>query len=154
VDISMLDVQISMLNYMATMHALSGIVPDRQGNGHLVHVPYDTFRTKSRDLILAIITDNFWTGLVEVLDRPELRDIAFATQPGRLANRDAVNTSVQRALAQQTCEHWLSRLEAKGIPCAPVNGVADALSDPQVRARNMVVRVPHPDGGSVEMPGN
>ena len=67
VDISMLDVQISMLNYMATMYFLSGKNPGPLGNGHFVHVPYDTFRTQTRSLIIAVITDNFWESLVQLL---------------------------------------------------------------------------------------
>lgn len=154
VDISMLDVQISLLNYMATMHFLSGKNPEALGNGHFVHVPYDTFRTKTRFLIIAVITDNFWEGLVEVLQIAELRRDELKTQPGRLAQKQMINDIVQAALEKNTCEYWLEKLTERRIPCAPVNDFAHALNDPQVRARNMVVGVEHPSGGRVQMPGN
>jgi crotonobetainyl-CoA:carnitine CoA-transferase CaiB-like acyl-CoA transferase len=154
IDVSMLDVQISMLNYMATMFLLSGKNPGPVGNGHFVHVPYDTFRTQSRGIILAVITDNFWTSLVELLDDPELRDPRYETQPGRLADREFINRRIQAAFDRDTCEVWIERLQGKRIPCAPVNDFEHALGDPQVTARNMIVRVDHPDGGSIEMPGN
>ena len=154
VDISMLDGQISLLNYIATMALLSGRNPVALGNAHGVHVPYDTFRTATRPLILAIITDNFWAALVDVLDLPALRDPALTTQPGRLARKDFITETIQAALVHETCEVWLERLEAKRIPCAPVNDVLTALSDPQVLARHMVATVSHPSGRSVKMPGN
>jgi crotonobetainyl-CoA:carnitine CoA-transferase CaiB-like acyl-CoA transferase len=154
VDVSMLDVQISMLNYMATMHFLSGKNPAPIGNAHFVHVPYDAFRTRTRFLIIAIITDNFWQALVELLELPELASEEYRRQPGRLANKDAINEAVQRKLATDTCEYWLERLRERRIPCAPVNDFEHALTDPQVVARNMVIEVGHPSGGSVRMPGN
>jgi crotonobetainyl-CoA:carnitine CoA-transferase CaiB-like acyl-CoA transferase len=154
VDISMLDGQISLLNYIATMALLSGQNPVALGNAHGVHVPYDTFETTTRPLILAIISDNFWTALVEELDAPALRDPALATQPGRLARKDFLTSTVQAALSRESCETWLQRLGARRIPCAPVNDVLSALAAPQVLARHMVATVDHPSGRRVRMPGN
>lgn len=154
VDISMLDAQISMLNYMATMYLLSGRSPGRAGNGHFVHVPYDTFRTASRDLIIAVITDNFWASLVELLGDPDLAQEKYAGQPGRLADRAFINERLQQHFLTKPCEYWLEKLEARRIPCAPVNELSHALSDEQVRARNMVVSVGLPSGTVVDMPGN
>ncbi|HTS92613.1 MAG TPA: CoA transferase [Stellaceae bacterium] len=154
VDISMLDGQISLLSYIATMALLSDRNPVALGNAHGVHVPYDTFETTTRPLILAIISDNFWAALVEELDLPALRDPRLATQPGRLAQKEFVTATVQAALARESCEAWLERLGARRIPCAPVNDVLSALADPQVLARQMVATVEHPSGRSVRMPGN
>ena len=154
VDISMLDAQISMLNYMATMYLLSGKSPGRAGNGHFVHVPYDTYRTASRDLIIAVITDNFWTALVDMLGDPDLADPKYAGQPARLADKDFINGRLQEHFLRHPCEHWLAQLEQRRIPCAPVNDLSHALNDEQVRARNMVVPVVLGSGKVVEMPGN
>ena len=90
VDISMFDCQLSLLNYMATMYFMSGQQTEPNGNGHFVHVPYNTFRTKTRHVIVAILTDNFWGNLVELLKDPELEGDLFLTQPGRLANKDFI----------------------------------------------------------------
>lgn len=154
VDISMLDVQISLLNYMATMHFLSGVSPGPEGNGHFVHVPYGTYRTRDRWIIVAVIGDPAWRELVKALNAPELDNPEFLTQPGRARNRQIINETVQRVLATDTCDHWIDVLNRHRIPCAPVNDFERALNDPQVRARNMVVYVPHPEGGGTEMPGN
>ncbi len=154
VDISMFDCQLSLLNYMATMYLMSGQEPGRNGNGHFVHVPYNTFRTKTRHLILAIITDGGWENLARLLDDPELMRPEFAGQGGRLANRDFIEQRVQAALERETCEYWLEALAKARVPAAPVNDLAHALTDAQALARNMKVRVPLASGGSVEEPGN
>ncbi|WP_372069858.1 CoA transferase (plasmid) [Tistrella mobilis] len=153
IDISMLDCQLSMLNYMATMQSLSGREPGRSGNGHFVHVPYNTYRTKTRHVILAVITDQFWQRLVDILDAPDLRRDAYLTQPGRWADRDVINARLQEILETESCEHWLARF-GNQIPCAPVNDIAHAMADEQIRGRGMVVEVAHPSGRRVEMPGN
>lgn len=154
VDISMFDCQLSLLNYMGTMFLMSGVAPERSGNGHFVHVPYNTFRTKTRHLIVAVITDNFWANLVELLGDDELRRPEFATQPGRFAQKAFIEERVQKAFETQTCEYWLEALAKYRIPAAPVNDLEYAFSDPQAVARNMTVTVPLPDGSSVEEPGN
>ncbi|MBF0279937.1 MAG: CoA transferase [SAR324 cluster bacterium] len=154
VDISMLDCQISMLNYMATMFFLSGENPGPLGNGHFVHVPYNTFATRTQHIIIAVITDNFWINLLEVLNTPELDSEKYLTQPGRFEDRDFINQKIQEIFKRKTAEHWLEALREKRIPCAPVNNFEQALNDPQIRHRNMVVEVNHPQTGSVQMPGN
>ncbi|RGP53646.1 CaiB/BaiF CoA transferase family protein [Pseudomonas abyssi] len=154
VDISMLDCQISMLNYMATMHFLSGENPTPLGNGHFVHVPYNTFRTADGFLIIAVIFDSFWENLVELLDVDSLRDPVFKGQPGRLANQAFIEDTLNAVLATRGTAHWVEQLDRVRVPCAPVNKFSDALSDPQVLHRKMVVDIPHPEGGSVRAPGN
>jgi len=154
VDISMFDCQLSLLNYMATMYLMSGVAPERSGNGHFVHVPYNTFRTKTRYLIIAVITDNFWLNLVELLGDDELRREEFRTQPGRLAQKAFIEERVQRAFGRETCEYWLEALARCRIPAAPVNDLKHALADPQAVARNMTVDVPLGNGSFVKEPGN
>jgi len=154
VDIAMVDCQISMLNYMATMHFLSGNDPYPIGNAHFVHVPYDTYRCADGFIVIAVITDNFWQNLKKVVNCPEFDDPGFDGQPGRWAGRDFINRRLHDILEQHSCAHWLALLEAQRIPCAPVNSFSQALSDPQVLHRNMVVDLYHPDGSSTRGPGN
>ncbi len=154
VDISMLDAQISLLNYIATMYFLSGENPRPEGNGHVAHVPYNTFRTKTRHIIIAVIVDSFWDALVEALDDDDLRKPEYRLQPGRFADRDFINGRVQAHLETESCEHWLEVLKEARVPAAPVNELSHALNDPQVLARDMVVQVAHPDGPTTKMPGN
>lgn len=154
IDISMVDCQVSMLNYMATMYFLSGNTPASVGNGHFVHVPYNTFRTATKDIVIAVIFDSFWDSLVEILGDEELRDPKFKTQPVRLENKAWIEEKLDKILATKPCEEWLSQFEAKRIPCAPVNDFASALESPQIIARNMVAQVVHEDGTVVRVPGN
>lgn len=154
VDISMLDCQISMLNYMATMYLMSGENPMPMGNGHFVHVPYNTYRTSDGFVIIAVIFDSFWGRLIDLLELDDLRKPEYATQPARLRDKDLIDARLNSVLEQNTTAHWVELLTSERIPCAPVNRFSEALSDPQVRHRKMVVRIPHPEGGHYEAPGN
>lgn len=154
VDISMLDCQISMLNYMATMYFLSGENPEPLGNGHFVHVPYNTYRTADGFIIVAVIFDSFWDNLVGLLDVEALKDPKYKTQPARLADKRLIDDILNELFATRETAHWVEQLSSVRVPCAPVNRFSDALADPQVRHRRMVVEIPHPQGGTVEAPGN
>ncbi|PPR22859.1 MAG: Acetyl-CoA:oxalate CoA-transferase [Alphaproteobacteria bacterium MarineAlpha10_Bin2] len=154
IDISMQDCQVSLINYMATMYFLSGEVPGAIGNAHFVHVPYNTYPTKDLWLIIAIITNEAWARFRDMMEIEELMDDAFDLQPGRLAAKEFIEEKISARLSQESCDFWLEKLAEVKIPCAPVNDLEHALNDVQVQARNMVVTVPHPDGGEVQMPGN
>ncbi len=154
VDISMLDAQISMLSYMATMHFLSGEDPVPIGNSHFVHVPYNRFQTSDGFIVIAIIFDSFWLGLLDVLDCDELRVEKYLTQPGRYAAKDYIECLVEEIFKTDTTDNWIRRLEQKRIPCAPVNHFSEALRDQQVLHRNMVVDLAHPHGKTTRGPGN
>lgn len=154
VDISMLDCQISMLNYMATMHFLSGDNPYPIGNSHFVHVPYDTFSCSDGFIVIAVITDNFWRNLKTVVNIAEFDNPELDEQPGRWAARAMITEKLNAVLSQNTCQYWIAQLEAQRIPCAPVNNLSQALSDPQVLHRNMVIDLAHPNGMTTKGPGN
>ena len=154
VDVAMLDVQISLLNYMATMYAMSDEVPEPIGNSHFVHTPYNTFATADDTIIIAVIGDSFWPPLLDVLDIDALRSPRFATAPERLKAKDAIEGLIQQRLATRSASEWLAALEAARVPCARVNNFAQALNDPQVRHRNMFVDLRHPQGGGSRVPGN
>lgn len=154
VDISMLDCQISLLNYMATMYFLSGKDPFPIGNSHFVHVPYNTFKTSDGFIVIAVITDNFWQNLKGVVNEPSLDLPEFDTQPGRWAKKDFIDSTLNTVLQKQTSAYWIDKLEAARIPCAPVNSFSQALSDEQVLHRNMVVELTSGDGNITKGPGN
>ncbi|MDA9307204.1 CoA transferase [Gammaproteobacteria bacterium] len=154
VDISMLDCQISMLNYMATMHTMSGIVPEPIGNSHFVHMPYNTFRTSDFPIVIAAVGDQFWVRLLKIFKHPELQDPKYASTFERQKAKDKIEKILQDELNKEKSEYWLNLLEKESVPCARVNNIEQALNDEQVTHRNMVVDVAHPDGGSVKVPGN
>lgn len=154
VDISMLDCQISMLNYMATMYFLSGKDPFPIGNSHFVHVPYDTFTTADGHIVIAVITDNFWQNLKSVVNVKDFEHERYDTQPGRWQDKQFITDKLNAALAEQPSAYWIEKLEQARIPCAPVNKLSQALSDEQVLYRNMVVDLEHPNGEKTKGPGN
>ena len=153
-DLSLLDVQISLLTYMATMQTLSGVNPEPIGNAHFVHVPYNSFTTKDGFVVIAVITDAFWQGLLNIVDVDNLRKEEFKSSTGRLKNQKFIESELNKKLSTETSEHWINALNSAKVPCAPINSFSQALSDEQVIHRNMVVEVEHPDGGKVKMPGN
>ncbi|GAA4098555.1 CoA transferase [Zhongshania borealis] len=153
VDISMLDVQVSLLNYMATMYFMSGEDPHPIGNAHFVHVPYNSYPTADGHLVIAIITDNFWQNLKEVVNCPAFDDAKYDVQPGRLADKDFIDGTLTAIFSQDTTANWLEKLNAKRIPVAPVNKFSQALADEQVQYRNMVVECEHPNGKKTKAPG-
>jgi CoA:oxalate CoA-transferase len=154
VDISMLDCQISMLNYMATMYFLSGDNPHPIGNSHFVHVPYNSYTTKDGHIVIAVIVDSFWDNLLEVIDYEPFKDEKYKTQPARLADQAMIDGKLNEILATETSAYWLKKLNAKRIPCAKVNRFDEALADEQVLSRNMVIDLKHPSGASTKGPGN
>ena len=154
IDLSMQDCQVSLLSYIAAMHLLSGEVPRQFGNAHPIYVPYNAFPTKDRWLIIAVVKDDQWARLRDVLASPALDDARFDGYEGRRDNREEVDGAITQALEALGCDEWLERLRAARVPCGPVNDVARALTDVQVQARDMVVEIPHPEGGSFRTTGN
>jgi CoA:oxalate CoA-transferase len=154
VDISMLDCQISLLNYMATMYTMSGIIPEPIGNSHFVHVPYNTFTTKDYPIVIAAVGDQFWPRMLNIFKHPDLQEERYAKAFERQMDKEKIETILQNELNKHGSDHWLSLLEAEKIPCARVNNFEQALADEQIKFRNMVVDVPHPNGGTVKVPGN
>lgn len=154
VDISMLDCQISMLNYMATMHSMSGLIPEPIGNSHFVHMPYNTFRTKDFPIVIAAVGDQFWPRLLKIFKDPELKNSEFEKAFERQKNKEKIESILQNELLNESSEYWLNELEKESVPCARVNNLEQAMNDEQIQYRNMLVDVMHPEGGSVKVPGN
>lgn len=165
VDISMLDVQLSFVDYNATMHLMSGLPSPRMGNEHALHVPYNAYPTATGWLFVAIVINPHWPTLVEVLSGfdfpPDLKrhielihDPRLVDRVERIRERDALNAAMTALLATQPREVWMEAFAAEGLAFAPVNTIGDALADPQVAAREMIAEIPHPEGGSFRAPGN
>jgi len=154
IDISMLDCQVSLWNYMITMHTMSGEVPGQLGNQHFVHVPYGAFRTKDLYLFLAVIPDSHWPLFVDAIGIEALRDPRYLERSERQRDREKINALVQEAFLTKGVDEWLALLSDAGIPCAPVNTVDRTVRDPQVLARNMMVDVNLSDGRVLREPGN
>src|SRR5690606_13435508 len=136
-DISMLDAQISLLNYMATMQLMSGIIPEKIGNGHFVHVPYNCYPTADGHVIIACIGDAFFKNFAQVMDIPELKNPEYEKQQVRYADKARIDNLISLKLKARPTAHWIELLSDARIPCGPVNNFEQALTDPQVVAREM-----------------
>tara|TARA_Y100000996_G_scaffold40496_1_gene28094 strand:+ start:7148 stop:8371 length:1224 start_codon:yes stop_codon:yes gene_type:complete len=154
VDISMLDCQISMLNYMATMHTMSGLIPEPIGNSHFVHMPYNTFHTKDFPIVIAAVGDQFWPRLLKIFKDPQLKNPIYEKAFERQKDKKEIEKIIQKELLNESSEYWLNQLKNESVPCARVNNLEQAINDEQVQYRNMLVDVAHPEGGSVKVPGN
>jgi CoA:oxalate CoA-transferase len=155
VDVSMMDVQIALLNYHAHFFFATGESPGPEGDGHPNIVPYKSFPTTSGPLVIAVYGDRFWPGFCRAIQREELiEDPRFANNSQRLVNKDELLGLLGRHLGERTREEWLDRLAAEGVPVAPLHDVGEALTSPQATARQMVVTVDGPDGHDMDLIGN
>jgi crotonobetainyl-CoA:carnitine CoA-transferase CaiB-like acyl-CoA transferase len=154
VDISMLDAQLSAMNYSAAIALMAGEAPVRLGSAHRNHVPYNVYHCRDGHLIVGVVTDEFWASLVRILGLDELDTEENRGRAGRLENRAAIDRILAEKFASHDRAHWLEILRAGRIPAAPVNNYLEAFAEAQVQSRGMVADVVFPDGTSVRMPGN
>jgi len=145
IDMALLDAQIAMLANLGSHYLIGGDVPPRQGNAHANIVPYQVFAVADGHIVVAVGNDRQFARLCELLDVSALADDArFATNAGRVRHRDVLVPRLQAAFLQRQRQAWLQALEDAGIPCGPVNDLADVFADPQVQARGMVAGLLHP----------
>ena len=139
-DVGLLDVQLSMLSYLAAGVLNGGADPGPvSGGGHPVLVPTQNFQAADGWISLFVGNDPMWKRARTVLEVPELDDPRFDSVSGRAAHRVAVVTLVAERLRRESRAQWVERFEQAGVPCAPVNTVPEALADPQAVARGMLV---------------
>ncbi len=153
VDVAMYDSVLSMTERIVYQQAMTGSSPVPQGNTHPLLCPYGVVATATGFVTVAAPSDHHWRLLTELIGRHELADDPrYATNQDRLAHPDDVYAAVEawsRGLPTRAV------LEALGgrIPCGPVNSAADIAADPHVAAREMIVRVDHPAGGTIDIAG-
>jgi crotonobetainyl-CoA:carnitine CoA-transferase CaiB-like acyl-CoA transferase len=155
VDLALLDVTAATLANQASNFLVGGIVPGRMGNAHPNVVPYQAFATAEGHCIVAVGNDSQFRKFSQVIGLAELADDErFATNRARVANRDALVPLLQERLLQRSRDRWLEAFEAAGVPAGPINNIDEVLNDPQVLARGMRVKLPHPDNPALEVVGN
>ena len=154
IDISMLDCQASLLNYIATMHLISGKDPQPIGNEHPVHAPFNSYKTADGFIILSVVHEDFWPNLVKALDLKELKDEKYQSVDGRSKERNKIDSILQEIFITNSTEHWLKILNDHRVPCGPVNKLSEVFKDPDLIKRDMVAEVKQPSGEIVKMPGN
>jgi crotonobetainyl-CoA:carnitine CoA-transferase CaiB-like acyl-CoA transferase len=150
-DLSLFDTAIAMLTYPATWHLTGGYTPVRRANSaHPSLVPFQNFPTADGWIVVACPKEKFFARMAKAIDAPELAaDPRFADFDARRRNEAELLPLLEAAFARRTSAEWLERLTAAGVPCGPVNSVAEALTDPQTTARDMVIETEHPRFGTV-----
>jgi CoA:oxalate CoA-transferase len=155
VDVAMLDTQVSLLSYVAAYYLASGEVPGRQGRDHMSIPTYRALECgDGREIVVAANTEAFWPGLARALGRADLiEDPRFRDNDARRAHRAELSAAMESAAAALDSVELIERLRSEGVPGAPINSVAEALADPQVTAREMVIEL-EGRGGTIRTVGN
>jgi formyl-CoA transferase/CoA:oxalate CoA-transferase len=155
IDVALLDSQITWLSYVAANYFATGERPPRLGNLHPTIVPYQPFRASDKHVIVAVGTERLWGRFCRALniDGTLMTDSRFATNSDRLLHREQLVSLLQPIFLQNHASYWVETLTAAGVPCGPINMVDEALTDPQVLAREMIVEIEHPLIGKVRSLG-
>ncbi len=155
IDMALLDVQVATLANQAMNYLASGNNPRRYGNAHPNIVPYQAFQTSDGYIILAVGNDAQFERFCELAERPELAaDERFRSNSRRVENRDLLLPQVIDIMRSRTSADWLEQLNARGIPCGPINNIDQVFADPQVRHRGMQLELDHPTAGRVASVAN
>ena len=154
VEVCLYDSGIAMLINVASNYLVSGKDARRFGNGHPTIVPYTTYPTADSTIAVAVGNDGQFARFAETAGHPEwARDPRFAKNPDRVINREAIDSAIADALTADRTEAWIAKLRAVGVPCGPINTVAEALNDPHTLARDMVRTVTHATAGELKLVG-
>ena len=155
VDVALFDCQLALLENAIMRYTTTGEIPGPMGARHPSITPFEAFATRDGNLIIAAGNDGLFVKLAHALDRADLAENPlFKTNALRNQHQEALRAEIESVLGRQGTEHWIAVLEAAGVPCGPVNNIAQALAHPQTTARNMLVSVDDPVTGRLELAGN
>ena len=151
-DLALLDTSMAFLSIQGMTYLTTGEAPGRIGNTHPSIVPYQVFPTSDGSVILACGNDNLFTKFCEAAACKHLAgDARFAKNAGRVENRDVLVPLLNAVFAAKTTKEWVAILEAAGVPNGPINSIAEAFNEEQVKARGIRFNLPHPTGGTTPM---
>lgn len=153
-DLAMLDCTVAVLENAIVRYGVTGDVPGPLGTRHPSITPFQAFRASDGPLVVAAGNDALWKTLCDVLEVPHLvADPKLATNKLRTENQPYLEGALTAALGRRTVAEWLAKLEAAGVPAAPINNIADVLDDPQLQARAMWHTLTDRDGLKLMTPG-
>ncbi len=154
IDVSMLEGQLGILSGMIGAYLADGIVPGPLGTAYGALLPYQTFRTKTRDIAIGVGSDKLWRTFCPLLGLDALTDDPrYVTNAARNANRPSLITALQDVFLGKTYEEWEAILLPAGVPLGAVNTLDAAVAHPQVVARGALVKSTHPVAGTINMTG-
>ncbi len=148
VDTSLMEAALQQTYWHAAMYFATGISPGPTGSAHLLTAPYQAFPTSDGWINIGGANQANWERIAQVLGHPEWRDDPrYATNTARMENLSSLTAEIEAVLKTRSQAHWLEAFDKAGVPVGPVNNMEQALTHPQVRARNMVVDLVHPQAG-------
>ncbi len=155
IDVALVDSQVTWLANLAGSYFATGERPRRLGNAHPTVTPYQPVRARDKLMIVAVGSERIWERFCEVLGLEDTlrQDPRFATNADRNVNRAALIDHIEAALVERDAAEWIERLVAVGVPAGPINFPDDALTDPQIEARKLIVELEHPLIGIVRSLG-
>ncbi|HEX2151004.1 MAG TPA: CaiB/BaiF CoA-transferase family protein [Stellaceae bacterium] len=155
VDVALFDCQIALLENAVMRYTTTGEIPGPMGARHPSITPFEAFATSDGHIIIAAGNDGLFVRMAQAIGRPDLAENPlFKTNPLRNQHQPALKAEIEAALSGGTTEHWIAVLEKAGLPCGPVNNVAQAVAHPQVAARNMLIDCDDPVTGPLKLAGN
>ena len=154
IDVSMLDCQIAILENAIARYLSKGEIPKPMGSRHPSISPFEAFKTKDSYIIIAAGNDKLFEGMCKVFDLELYKDAKFKTNADRNKNIEELKKILEEKLKDKTTSEWCKVLEAKRIPCGPINNIKEAVESPQTKARNMIVSAMHNKVGEFKMAGN
>ena len=154
VDSSLMEAGVAYTIWESAIYFTSGRLPGPNGSAHQISAPYQALPTSDGYITVGGANQRNWERLCRAIGRAELiTDPRFEVNAGRMANRPALEATLGETLKTQPMAHWLSILEAAGVPCGPIYDISQVYADPQVIARDMVVEVEHPTAGTIRNVG-
>ena len=154
VDVGMLDCQVAILENAIGRYLTDGEIPGPLGARHPSITPFEAFRTQDGFIIVAAGNQTLWSKLCEALGRPNLAaDPDFETNHLRTRNNARLKVEIEKTLATKESNAWLGIIGDAGVPCGPINNIAQVIDDVHVQARNMIIRSHDPTAGEVRMAG-
>jgi formyl-CoA transferase len=151
-DLALLDSLVAVLANQGANFLATGKSPGRLGNDHPNIAPYQVLPTADGSFIVACGNDNLFGKFSQVLGRPELAtDARFVSNGKRVANRAELTEIISGITAKHSMRHWLDALEGAGVPCGPINTLAQVFEEPQAVARGLRLEMPHPTAGKVSL---
>jgi CoA:oxalate CoA-transferase len=155
VDVSLFDCQLALLENAIVRYTTTGEIPGPMGARHPSITPFEAFQTADGNIIIAAGNDGLFVKLAQALGRGDLAENpSFNTNALRNQHQEALKAEIEAVLCEAGTDHWIGVLEAAGVPCGPVNNIAQALAHPQTEARNMLVTVDDPAMGRLRLAGN
>ena len=154
IDVSMLEGQLALLGTMLGSYLTDGQVPAPMGTAYKALLPYQTFKTKTRDLALAVGSEKLWREFCPLIGRPDMvTDPRFNSNRARDTNRASMVEALQTVFLTRTYEEWETLFVANGIPMGAINDLAAVVQHPQVKARGVLVETNHSTAGKVSVVG-